>query len=117
MLTPQLSFKTLNYIATHEPLIQSLPPFQDWIGAQQAVQGLCGPRKITITPSNTFMTLTVPLNEYMDPWQVSLFTNVLTSVGTYKITVAASLVDYPSVLATSVSFDVIIASPCTLTKL
>jgi hypothetical protein len=38
-------------------------------------------------------------------------------VGTYKFTVDASFVNYPTLLAASVSFDVVIINPCTLTKL
>jgi hypothetical protein len=52
-----------------------------------------------------------------DGTNVVVQTNDMTQVGSSKVTMTASLVDYPSVMAASVSFNVIIASPCTLTKL
>ena len=117
LIAPQLLFSAITYVAAHEQVVQSIMPFQDTVAKNLNIAELCGPRKLTVTPANTFLTLTAPQNAFTDPWSVSMFSKALSAAGTYSMMVTASLIDYPYVPSASVKFDVVIVNPCTLTSL
>ena len=75
----------------------------------QQAYGKCGALSISFSPMKPFISF--------DGTNVVVQTNDMTQVGSSKVTMTASLVDYPTVMVASVSFNVIIASPRTLTKL
>ena len=78
------------------------------------------PVALTSIDVNLFISLipSVSLNN-VDPWKISVATNNLLLIGTYTVKLMATLVDYalPTVTPASMTFDLTILHPCTITKI
>jgi hypothetical protein len=95
------------------PKTQSYLPFKDSECILQNNSGFCGPKQYVI--SNPMTKIAPPASSLInsDPWTISAVTNSIAHVGVHVVTVSASLVNYPSVAAKSVNFNLTVIDNCT----
>ena len=101
------------------PTMQTFLPFSDNVASAYSTPGICGPVTHKIAEAYAFVSIAPPTsNEFVDPWTISVSTNLLSFVGTvYTATMVATFANYPTATPASLQFEVLMVHPCDLTIL
>jgi len=98
------------------PKIKSFLPFKDSESISYANPDLCGPKQYVV--SNSMTSIAKPASNLIntDKWTISAVYNEIAQVGDHIVTVTATLADYPSVVAKSVTFNLTVIDDCATAK-
>jgi len=98
------------------PIMQNFMPATDSKADSTAVASLCGPRVYSIveTKPASFSNILPPVagQELTSAWTLSELSNSCTDVGVWKMTLQASLVNYPMVAAATKDTTVTVYNKC-----
>ncbi len=84
-------------------------PASDLKSTATGVASLCGPIQYSIAEAYSFLTVT--------SGNISLSSNSMTDINTYRPNLNAKLTNYPGVAAASIEFFVTLINPCLTTIL
>jgi hypothetical protein len=92
--------------------VQSFFAWADSFSVLMATPGICGPK--TYTSNQGLAILAAPTSGLLDTdyWTISTFTNLITDVSTYTVTISATMTNYPTVTAGTATYTLTVVDPC-----
>ena len=77
---------------------------------------ICGPKQYTIVEGYSFVSLIPPTSgNNIDPWTISVTTSNLVDINSYTVTLRSTLAHYATATPATLTFQLDIIHPCTLT--